>query len=151
VKEIKLRRQSGGSRRAGTMEFTQVGSTLVDDQDFDWASQWRWGLTHKGYAKRVDHSLGGTITVRLGCEILRRKGVILQPGQTCDHENRVRLDNQRHNLRAATSRQQAENRVYRNVLTPDKARAMQQAQVEKRRKRKSHGLTGLFGLGERHH
>lgn len=75
---------------------------LVDDEDFEWLNQWNW-WTRKGYA----------IAKPDGKNAVRMHRMIL--GATdddvfVDHRNGVKLDNRRHNLRACTREENAQNR-----------------------------------------
>lgn len=74
----------------------------VDDDDYDWLSLHQWfAKPTKGrfnslrvfYAARSVHVDGKTTTVYMHREI-----TCCSPGCQVDHDNRERLDNQRHNL-----------------------------------------------------
>lgn len=93
--------QVGGNRKGRAQAWA-----LVDDEDFEAISAYRWHL-HEGYAGRnalID-----------GCKriiLMHRQILNLVPGdatRTADHRNRNRLDNQRANLRVLTRSQQREN------------------------------------------
>lgn len=93
---------------------------LVDEVDYEWATQWRWGFTfdrtkRKMYATRMTrlHGRAGPQTkVYLHKAILERAG--LTPPSTAhtigDHEDGDSLNNQRDNLRWATTVQNRRNR-----------------------------------------
>jgi hypothetical protein len=77
-----------------------VAYAIVDDDDFEWLSRWRWGLK-KGYAARTVHrrkQKPPQLTFLMHRRILglehgdRRQG---------EHKNRDRLDCRRSNLRVA--------------------------------------------------
>jgi len=92
------------------IELTQGQVALVDDEDYEWLSQWLW-FFHRhpvgGYAERRD----GRKLLGMHVAIARRIGLI---GRV-DHENRDKLDNRRVNLRLATTSQNGANRkVQRN-------------------------------------
>jgi hypothetical protein len=82
-----------------TIPLTGGGTTLLDQADAEWASQWKWRLSN-GYVVR------NTGWKKL---YLHRELMGLAPGDplTVDHINRVRTDNRRDNLRTCT---RAENR-----------------------------------------
>jgi len=73
---------------------------LVDDADYPWLSQWKWYAEkkkNKFYAARTEH--GKKVCMhRLLCE-----------GRLVDHVDGDSLNNQRGNLRAASSAQNAWN------------------------------------------
>jgi len=76
------------------------GIAIVDDEDYDFVSQWSWYQTYDGYAARSvwDGRNGKLNRVRMHRAILGlQKGI-------CDHVNRNKLDNRRSNLRPATAR-----------------------------------------------
>ena len=88
------------------IELTRGLVTFVDDADYEWLSQWSWCATSEGYAKR------GTRNRRLGTQsiILMHRFIMGAPeGTEVDHEDRNPLNNQRHNLRLATGRQNRQN------------------------------------------
>lgn len=82
------------------------GYTLVDAQDYEWLSRWRWNLVQGYAARRNDKS-----TVYMHREIL---GLGRGNGLECDHINGDRLDNRRVNIRIVTHAQNQQNmRSYR--------------------------------------
>ncbi len=88
---------------------TNGGSILVDDVDYDYLSQWSWSVTN-GHAMRsqYDATLKRSPTISMADVVAERAG-IFHPDQL-DHKNQNGLDNQRHNLRAATKSQNMMNR-----------------------------------------
>ena len=83
-------------------------STLVDDEDFEFLSQWKWhaGATPDGnwYACRTVRSEGRTTFIWMH--------KVLCPGdptRKVDHKNRDSLDNRKKNLRIATNSQNGAN------------------------------------------
>ena len=85
--------------------LTQGKAAIVDDEDFDWLSQYKW-VYHKGYAVR-------SATISKG----RRKHVYMHrlinntpEGKLTDHINGNSLDNRRKNLRSATNAENGRNR-----------------------------------------
>lgn len=100
TKQIPLSRQKRrNSKNAGLV-------ALVDDEDFEWLSQWNWTAvsTHRkngGYAVRVEN----------GRMILMHRQILeALDGTEVDHVNGQGLDNRRSNLRFATRQQGLANR-----------------------------------------
>ena len=75
------------------IKLTQGKVAIVDDEDFEWLSQWKW-YAHGNYAQRAGASM-----VR---EILGLKKGDKRQG---DHKNHDTLDNRRCNLRIVTKAQ----------------------------------------------
>ncbi|QKW95336.1 AP2 domain-containing protein [Ralstonia phage RPZH6] len=75
---------------------------LVDDEDFEWLSKWRWWVEKNGYARcRVDGKNVSMHRLILG---------LTGPSIHADHKNGEKLDNRRDNLRACTISQNTQNR-----------------------------------------
>ena len=109
------------------------GKTIVDDIDYEWASQWRWYQTNKGYVVRGVSTSQNQI--RLHREIASR--CCLDLSKTIDHVNHNTLDNRRGNLRSANSRQQTLNQRKRQDASSkyigvswDKTRGRWKVQLE---------------------
>jgi hypothetical protein len=86
------------------LELTRGKVTLLDDDDYDWARQWSWHLSH-GYARRAWWENGRSVGIYL-------QVALLQPpeGLVVDHINRDPLDNRRANLRVVTVSDNLKNR-----------------------------------------
>lgn len=76
---------------------------MVDDEDFEWLSQFKWHAhfspdTGKFYAQRTVRLAGNKF------KVVKMHQVVLgvPHGTLVDHRNLDSLDNQRHNLRACT-------------------------------------------------
>ena len=74
---------------------------IVDDEDFEWLSKWKWHLSDSGYAHRTEY-------IRLGVNRYASKTIRMHRlinntphGLITDHINRKKLDNRRRNLRTA--------------------------------------------------
>jgi hypothetical protein len=86
---------------------TSSGHEIVLDQDdMAWASQMRWHISPRGYARtwvRSGHTRKNAHLHRL----------VLQaaPGELVDHVNRNKLDNRRENLRVVSAQVNAINRA----------------------------------------
>ena len=79
-----------------------VDYALVDDEDYEWLSQWSWfrrksPRSRTFYAARSER--GSSRRLLMHREILKDK---LSDGLEVDHENHNGLDNQRRNIRAVT-------------------------------------------------
>lgn len=111
------------------------GVILVDDEDFDNVSAFRWTLKPEGYVWRSVH--GGRRHVYLHRQLL---GLTWGDKREADHKNRNRLDNRRTNLRILTQAKNRQNTPALGGLSPyrgvtyDSARAkwVAQAQMDRR-------------------
>lgn len=91
--------------------LNQGAYAIVDDEDFEFLSQWNWFLSSQGYAFRNErHGQGRRTTI-----FMHR--VVAKTPRRCftDHINFNPLDNRRSNLRICTKRQ---NNFSRRVLAP---------------------------------
>lgn len=84
----------------------QGQSTLVDDEDYEFLSQWEWSLSTWGYASR--HKAGRVI-------FMHRVIMNTPKDMFTDHINRNKLDNQRKNLRICTKSQNNSNSKMRST------------------------------------
>jgi hypothetical protein len=76
--------------------LTRGKSAIVDDDDFEYLSQWKWWYTTRGYAVRQDK----------GKHIPMHRLINKTPaGFDTDHINRNKLDNRKENLRTVTRSQ----------------------------------------------
>jgi len=90
------------------IHLTQGKVAIVDDDDYEWLSVWKWHYTNVGYAAR-DRSRtapGGRKKIFMHREIMNAPD-----GFEVDHvEPEMRLDNRRQNLRNCTHAQNMKNR-----------------------------------------
>lgn len=77
---------------------------LVDDQDFDYLSQYTWSASRSG-----NYIYPVTTVTRSGYNTTRPMHRFLVDAPLVDHANRDGLDNRRANLRACTKQQNARN------------------------------------------
>jgi hypothetical protein len=113
--------------------LTQGKVALVDDEDFELVSQWKWCVLRGKYTWYAVRGCADGKSVLLHREIL---GLSAGMGDYVDHKDGDGLNNQRSNLRIATQSQNnanARNRL--NVSSPykgvcwDKARNVWMARI----------------------
>lgn len=105
-----------------------VGYALVDDEDYEYLSQWKWHLTG-GYAVCT--------TIKCGVTYMHSIVNCTLKGMSTDHINRDKLDNRRQNLRTCNQSQNMANgplqknntSLYRGVVW-DKDRLKYRAQIQ---------------------
>lgn len=84
--------------------LTRGLTTLIDDEDFDWLSQWNW---------HAHPTAGGNFYARKkrdGRVFLHNLLITAPDGLRVDHRNANGLDNRRSNLRLATRQENGRNR-----------------------------------------
>lgn len=91
-----------------------VGYCLIEPDDREWASQWRWSLA-KDRAVRWIRVEGKNVALQLARELLDLPRGAGHGGLVADHINGGTLDNRRENLRAVTMSENARNRRTRNA------------------------------------
>jgi len=82
---------------------------IVDDEDFERLSQYKWFCNKRGYAQR-----GATIDGKRTTVLMHREIMQPPPDMHIDHINGNRLDNRRCNLRIVTPQQNQFNRRIQN-------------------------------------
>lgn len=95
------------------------GVALVDAEDYEWLSRWKWKRHVGGYACRT----GWDKVERKWLCILMHRFIVLPPEDIeVDHKNRNRLDNRRCNLRPATRQMNVDNseREYAQIYPDEK-------------------------------
>jgi hypothetical protein len=70
---------------------------IVDDEDYDWLSRWKWKKHRNGYAVRNTTENGKRMTIYMHREIARAT-----PGQEVDHKHGRKYDNRRSQLKVVT-------------------------------------------------
>ena len=108
------------------IKLTQGKYALVDNFDFEWLSQWKWGFSPsghsegKGYASRTMHLGYDKNHKRLLKRIYMHRAILHPPtDMVSDHINGNGLDNRRSNLRAVTK---AENYILRSKKLGSKSK-----------------------------
>lgn len=91
-----------------TITLSNNGIAVVDDEDYDWLSVYKWSHNGIGYIQ-------SWINKRV--VLMHRLIMNAQPGQELDHINRVKHDNQRHNLRFVSRTENMNNMPYIDYST----------------------------------
>lgn len=88
-----------------SIQLVNGGFTLVEEQDYEWASQFRWFRSTGGYAHRQGWKNRKHWTIWLHREVNKTP-----PHLFTDHVNGNKLDNRRSNLRTVNKAQNSHNR-----------------------------------------
>ena len=94
---------------AKEIPLTQGKFAIVDDEDYEYLSQFNW------YANRICNTYYAvrciTLSRGVSTTLFMHHAIMGKPpkGYIVDHENHNGLDNQRHNIRFVTKRQNAQN------------------------------------------
>ncbi|MFP3705962.1 HNH endonuclease [Paraburkholderia sp. SIMBA_009] len=87
--------------------FTLKGQEiLVDDEDFERVSAYRWQVSVRGYVRRLSKNCGKRSAVAMHRFIL---GIPNGDPRIVDHANGIKTDNRRSNLRVCTKSQNGYN------------------------------------------
>ena len=87
------------------IKLTQGKFAIVDDDDYEMLSKYKWCFNYAGYAeRRISKSLGG------GIMRMHRLIMNAQKGHMVDHINMNGLDNRKFNLRICTKSENMRNR-----------------------------------------
>ena len=91
-----------------------VNYVLVDDEDFEWISSWKWFKCQSGYARRkglVNEGSRHRKHIYMHKEIMTKYfgSYEYTNKQFTDHKDNNRLNNQKSNLRICTPSQNAQN------------------------------------------
>lgn len=93
------------------IKLTQGKVALVDDEDYDYLSQWKWCAkkgTNTFYARK---STWDKREKKYSCEIMHRLIMNAPEGSLIDHVDHNGLNNQKANLRICTKQQNQQNRI----------------------------------------
>lgn len=102
-------------RNMRKIPLTQGKFALVDDEDYEWLSQWNWqawtSKTNRSFysVRRLLAKEGKRGATRMHIEIMKRHN-LWYDGFVVDHVDFNGLNNQKYNLRACTPRQNLCNR-----------------------------------------
>ena len=91
---------------AKSIKLTQGKVAIVDDEDFEWLSQWKWHVNKGLYAVRSVKNPGSTVS-------MHREILGVEKGVNVDHKNEDGeiggFNNQRYNLRICNQSQNGAN------------------------------------------
>ena len=130
------------------IELTQGRVAIVDDEDFDWLSKWKWcywRAKKTGYATRTDYSGSKQKSIWMHVAVMQHHR-LWKRGKEVDHENTCGCDNRKSNLRIPTSSGQQVNTGLRTNNTSgvagvnwDKEKSKWQTRISTNGKRKHLG------------
>jgi hypothetical protein len=91
--------------------LSQGKVALVDDEDFEWLSQWKWSLTHNYAFRRLRKAEDVACGQRRSSTHVTMHRAIMRPpvALDVDHINGDGLDNRRMNLRVASQQENLRN------------------------------------------
>ena len=98
------------------IKLTQGKYALVDNEDFEWLSQWKW-VFNNGYAVVSRYIGGGSKNAKRATIYMHRLINKTPSGFETDHINRNKLDNRKENLRIASKNLNSINRGLRKDNT----------------------------------
>lgn len=103
---------------AKEIQLTQGQVALVDDEDYEALSQWKW-YAHRNYntfyaRRNISLTNGKQVMVLMHHAIIGRPN----PGLKTDHKDGDGLNNQRYNIHYVTNRQNSQNKRYYNRDKP---------------------------------
>jgi hypothetical protein len=92
-----------------TITLSQGKVALVDDEDFDWLSKFRWYAKRPNSTSELFYAVAHVPGTRRHFPKVKMHKLLLPDAKEVDHINGDSLDNQRHNLRAVTKSQNMMN------------------------------------------
>lgn len=87
------------------IQLSQGKVAIVDDEDFEWLSQWKWCFRQQGYA-----GMGIVENGKQRIVYMHRLIAGTPKGMDTDHIDKNKLNNQRKNLRICTHEENCRNR-----------------------------------------
>lgn len=94
-----------GYQYSSIIWLSQDRYTIIDNEDYKWLSQWKWHITHSGYALRRTPRING-VQGRVYMHRLLNNTAL---GFQTDHIDGNPLNNRRNNLRECTQKQNTWN------------------------------------------
>lgn len=91
------------------IELSQGKQAIVDDEDYEWLSQWKWCFDNKGYARRSQYLGYVNGKQKTATTLMHRQITGNVHGMQVDHINGNKLDNRRSNLRLCTHTENMRN------------------------------------------
>lgn len=91
---------------AKEIKLSQGKITIVDDEDYEFLSKWKWHLDSTGYAVKNVKLSNNTRRMLL----MHRLITLAHKDEQCDHINRNKLDNRKSNLRICTDAENKRNK-----------------------------------------
>lgn len=88
------------------IELTQGFKTIVDDEDYEWLSQYRWCAVNEGKKKPLWYAVAKVY----GKNVKMHRLLLGDPAGVVDHRNRNSLDNRRENLSTVTQVENSRNK-----------------------------------------
>lgn len=98
------------------IELSKGYKALVDDEDFEYLSQFKWYFV-SGYAAHKDSIDTNKHITMHGVVLERKLGHPLAKGESPDHKDRNTVNNTRDNLRPATHKQNMSNKSKQSNVT----------------------------------
>ena len=95
------------------IQLTQGMVALVDDEDYERLSQYKWSAVKQGGTYYAIRSSKDRVTIRMHREVLG----LTDRKIFCDHINHNGVDNQKHNLRTCTATQNQHNQISRTGVS----------------------------------
>lgn len=96
------------------IKLTQGEVALVDDDMYDYLTQWKWCYGCDGYAVRTERHITISGEKKQNTIYMHREIMNATSGMEVDHRDRRRINNQRSNLRVCTTSQNGCNKFQSN-------------------------------------
>ena len=123
------------------IELTQGQITIIDDEDYDFLSQWKWKVSYDTHTKSYRAMRNENKKV-----VFMHRIIMNTPANLIvDHINHDTLDNRKQNLRNVTQSQNSMNRIIKPGITGEKGIIVHGKKFRVRiRKEKKQYEIGLF-------